>query len=50
MTLFHWQLAPHQQIMDFGKPSFKAQKSPYSQNDAETHGPKPMEILSHQSL
>ena len=26
-NLFHWQLAPHQQIMDFGKTSFKAQKS-----------------------
>ena len=26
-NLFHWQLAPHQQIMDFGKTSFKAQNS-----------------------
>ena len=31
-------------IMDFGKISFKAQKSPYSQNDAKTHGPKLMAI------
>ena len=29
--------------------SFKDQKSPYSQNDAEAHSPKPMAILSHQS-
>ena len=31
-------------IMDFGKISFEAQKSPYSQNDAKTHGPKLMAI------
>ena len=33
----------------FGKTSFKAQKSPYSQNDTKPRGPKPMAILSHQS-
>ena len=29
MTLFHWQLTPHQHFMDFGKIYFKAQKNPY---------------------
>ena len=29
MGLFHWQPAPHQHIMDFGKIYFKVQKSPY---------------------
>ena len=29
MALFHWQLAPHQHIMDYGKIYFKSQKSPY---------------------
>ena len=48
-NLFHWQFAPHQQIMNFGKISFKTQNSPYSQNDAEADGPKLIAILSHQS-
>ena len=48
-NLFHWQSTPHQQIMDFGKTSFKDQKSLYSQNDTKAHGPIPMVILSHQS-
>ena len=34
--------------MDFGKTSFKDQKSLYSQNDTKAHGPIPMVILSHQ--
>ena len=29
MTSFHWQPTPRQHYHDFGKISFKAQKSPY---------------------
>ena len=38
MALFHWQPAPYQYIMNFGKIHFKAQKSPY----LHKMKPKPM--------
>ena len=52
MVLFHWQPVPHQQIIDFGKISYKPQKSPYlpkekrREKDAKAHGSSSWHIIS----